>query len=85
MWRLSTAIGAWNASGLDGGEGEFAPIVGGNAAETGKSASMRIFLRIVWLWVIAVSIGLPNFQASVGNGLAFAIEEASANGDTLAA
>jgi len=73
MWRLRTIIGAGNAARLDGGEGELAAVVGGHAAEAEKSLRRRFLLRIFRLGIFAVSIGLPNFEASVRNGLTLAI------------
>ena len=70
--RLYLAMRPRYAAGLDRGEGEAAFPVGGDAAEAAEACCCGT--AVLRVGVDAMSIGLPDFEHAVGNGVAVAVQ-----------
>src|SRR3954470_17017552 len=79
MRRLRHATRSDNTSRLDGAEAERAIVINRHAAETGKARRQGLALGIVGVCVSAMLFRLPDFENSVIDGLAIAIQNAALN------
>ena len=85
MRRLHAALRRRHAAGLDRAEPKCALIVGRHAAEASEAGSSGMSRAVVGMGIAAVRVRLPDFDESVGDGLAVAVDDAAFDRDFLAA
>src|ERR1700758_4370802 len=73
-----------HAPGLDGVEVERPLVVGERAAIAAKVPLERLVLPVFWMRVATMTVGLPDLDGRVIDGLAVAIDDATAERDALA-
>src|SRR3984957_17737578 len=77
--RLWFAVRSRNRAGLDGTEAKFPVVVGRNTPVAANPRLNRLVLGVLGMRVLAVRIGLPDFQQGIGNRRAVAVQNASRN------
>src|SRR5882672_2984953 len=71
-------------AGLDGSEEELTCCAGGYASVAMKSRFEGLVLHVFCVRILAMCIGLPDFENRVGDWSAVAIQHSPVNGDSLA-
>src|SRR5579872_3764316 len=90
--RMNTATskcGAWqaaracDAAGFKGAETKRPMLVCGDAAEPAEGRRRRFVLHVVGMRVLALRIGLPDFQDCIVDRFALAIDHPAVQGDLV--
>lgn len=81
---LGRACFGIDGTGLDGGEGEMAFFVGGDAALAEEIGVEGFLLRVVVMCIFAVGVGLPDFEDGVRHWRAVAVKDLTVDDNSLA-
>src|SRR5258708_27074669 len=84
MRGLRLTARAGNGARLDGRKAKLAIVIGGNAAISREVRFQGLFLRVFRMSVFAVRVGLPDFNHSIGYGLAVAVKHLAFDRQSLA-